>query len=68
MGFTLKNKDEFPQQLIDILQKSKSESILKICIGEELRQKNEPNQKGGRNSAKKFLGSKFLNSMNTLIE
>jgi myosin heavy subunit len=32
-GFTLKNKDEFPQQLLAILEKSQLPSIKKICVG-----------------------------------
>lgn len=31
-GFTAKNKDEFPQQLIDIIEKTNNQYIKKICI------------------------------------
>lgn len=62
MGFARSNKDEFPQQLLDVVLKSNN-LILKCIIGV-----NNPNETKNRTAAKKFLGSKFLNDMNKLTE
>ncbi len=60
-GFTAKNKDQFPQQLLNLIIQSKNNQMKKIIIGDfkEMDNKN-------RSASKKFLGSKFLNEMNKL--
>lgn len=62
-GFAGRNKDEFPQQLLDVILKGNDE-VLKFILngdGKVVESKN-------RSASKKFLGSKFLNEMNKLTE
>lgn len=60
-GFTSRNKDEFPQQLLDVILKGKDQ-VLKDIIAGDFKATDSKN----RTASKKFLGSKFLNEMNKL--
>lgn len=63
-GFASRNKDEFPQQLMDVILRS-NHTILKAIIQGKV-DANVPTN--NRTAAKKFLGSKFLNDMNKLTK
>ena len=61
-GFTGRNKDSFPQQLLDVIMRGNDEVLKRILAGDgKVESKN-------RSASKKFLGSKFLNEMNKLTE
>lgn len=64
-GFSSRNKDEFPQQLLDVILRSDNAVLKAIISG-----KKDPNapSPGHRTASKKFLGSKFLNDMNKLTK
>lgn len=61
-GFTAKNKDSFPNQMLEVILQTKNPVMKTIIVGKQGHDK----PKGKASS--KFLGSKFLNEMNKLTE
>lgn len=64
IGFTAKNKDEFPKQVLEVIKSTRNPHLRRIVVGEE----KEEDPKAKKASSSKFLGSKFLAEMNKLIE
>ena len=56
-GFTSKNKDEFPKQLLELIETTNNPDMKKIVLYEAA---DTGGKAKGSRASSKFLGSKFL--------